>query len=257
MFNKIKRFVRRVLKGKKIPYEQNPRFPAFWFQEVLGGQSIQVVQIGSNDGKTGDPLYPLLQKNGQWRALLVEPLPHIFSRLRANYAEEDRFKLANVAINKGEDLPFYYVDPIAQEKLKDLPYWYDQLGSFNRNHIAKELDGVLAPYIRSRPVVGICLVPLLEQYNINKIDILHIDAEGYDWSVLSQLPLDRFSPKFILFEYHHLPEEEFRAATSFLSVDFKMYRCGIDILAVNRSLPAATQARMGKQLEAIDVTKKW
>lgn len=256
MLDKIKGLIRRVLGKKKIPYEQNSRFPAYWFQEVLGAEAIQVVQIGSNDGKTGDPLYPLLQKNGQWRALLVEPLPHIFARLRANYPEEERFQLANVAINQGEELPFYHVDPVAKEDLPDLPYWYDQLGSFDRNHIAKELDGVLEPYIRSSSVVGLRLVTLLEQYHIDKIDVLHIDAEGYDWPILAQLPLDQFSPSFILFEYHHLIEEEYRAAIDFLKGGFYLYKCGIDILAVNRSLPLPTIERMNKHMEPVRIERK-
>ena len=37
-----------------------------------------IVQIGTNDGERGDPIFTLLRNRRLWRALLVEPLPEIF-----------------------------------------------------------------------------------------------------------------------------------------------------------------------------------
>jgi len=244
----IKQLIKQVLGIQKPPFVKNPRFPAYWWGRVLGGDEAQIVQIGSNDGKTGDPLHELLLTQQAWRALLVEPLPDLCTRLRANYPKEDRFQIAQAAVNQGED----QVDaPAAKAAIPDLPVWFDQLGSFDRGHIVKELNGVLEPYIKSCSVNGRTLPALLAEYAIETIDILHIDAEGYDWKVLSQLDLNRFSPAFILYEHHHLAAEEFAAAVAFLTDRYHLFKVNIDILAVNRQLGEDLIGQMREHLQTI------
>lgn len=177
----------------------------------------------------------------------MEPIPYIFTKLQANYQDVDRFDLANIAVGEDGKMPFYYVDKTAINDLPDLPYWYDQLGSFDRGHIVKELEGALEPYIRSMQVESLHLGSLLDRYGVTKIDVLHIDAEGYDWKVLQQLDLNQFKPTFILCEYHHLSLEEQKAALAFLTGDYAVFRVGIDWLAARRDLAPPYLARLAKQ----------
>lgn len=245
MIRKFLRKVKRRLTQK--PYLSDPARVGYWFDSVIGPGPARVVQIGSNDGKTGDPLYPLFQRHPAWRGVLVEPIPYIFAKLKSNYPDTNRFDLANVAIGEDGKVPFYFVDKKAINDLPDLPYWYDQLGSFDRGHIVKELDGVLEPYIRSMEVESVPLSALLDRYAVGAIDVLHIDAEGYDWKVLQQLDLERFKPTFILCEHHHLKLEERRAALSFLDADYRIFEVGIDWLAVNGTVAPTTLASLDKQ----------
>lgn len=240
----IRKLLRRL---RRKPYLKDKTLPGYWFSTVIGPGPAWLVQIGSNDGKTGDPLYPLFQQYTRWRGLLVEPIPYIFERLRANYPDATRFDLANVAIGEEGTQPFYVVDPEAKESLPDLPYWYDQLGSFDRNHIVKELDGVLEPFIRQIDVESIPLTTLLDRYGVQEIDVLHIDAEGYDWRVLRQLDLARFRPTFILCEHHHLSLEERTKALAFLEPDYEVFRLGIDWLAIRRAAAPSTLAALHRQ----------
>jgi hypothetical protein len=39
---------------------------------------------------------------------------------------------------------------------------------------------------------------LFERHSLNAIDLLHIDTEGADFKVLSQLNLNKYRPKVIL-----------------------------------------------------------
>lgn len=245
MIREYLRKIKRRLTQK--PYLKDPRMVGYWFDLIIGGGRAQLVQIGSNDGKTGDPLYPLFQKYPAWRGLLVEPIPYIFAKLKANYPDGIRFDLANVAIGEDGKMPFYYVDKAAVNDLPDLPYWYDQLGSFDRGHIIKELDGVLEPYIRSMEVESLPLTTLLDRHSVTTIDVLHIDAEGYDWKVLQQLDLKRFKPRFILCEHHHLKLEERKAALAFLKADYTVFEVGIDWLAARKDLGETHLARLTKQ----------
>ena len=129
------------------------------------------------------------------------------------------------------------MDPIAKEKLENLPAWYDQLGSFDEQHILKHLDGKLSPYIRSEKLESINLSKLLYRNEVSEIDLLHIDTEGYDWEILSQLNLERYSPQFILFEKRHLSESSLKLAVEFLIKKYHLFDIGMDMLAVNRNTP--------------------
>jgi hypothetical protein len=106
------------------------------------------VKVGANDGITGDPFSDILLANVKWKGLLIEPVPFCFDRLKAVFHDTGRFTLEQVAIGApAGEAPFYYVDEKAGASIPDLPIWYDQLGSFDKNHILKHLDGVLAPFI--------------------------------------------------------------------------------------------------------------
>lgn len=241
----LHRIYRKLTKKTVI---QDKKHVSHWFNKVLGNSAANLVQIGSNDGKTGDPLYPLLQKHIQWKALFVEPVPYLFNRLRGNYPDSNRFQVENVAIGNEASMVFYWVDPVAKDHLPDLPYWYDQLGSFDRNHIVKHLDGVLEPYILSEEIKCIKLNELLLNSGYKSIDILHIDTEGYDWQILSQLDLSKYKPKFVLYEYHHLSPTDLAASKKFLEKEYDVYQAGIDYLAVRKDV---VPSQLGKYLTKV------
>ena len=246
----LARLKRRMLKK---PFLKDKKYPAYWFDQLLSGQVAFIVQIGSNDGKTGDPLNQLLNKHNQWKALFVEPVPYLFKRLQNNYSDESRFCCENVAINDGSKLQFYWVDPKAKSELEDLPFWFDQLGSFNKQHIVSQLEKRIEPYILSKELEGITLSTLLARNKVSQIDLLHIDTEGYDWKILSQLDLDRYTPKFILFEMNHLSEKELKEAYNFLTIKYELFHVGIDVLAVNRKIGEVVIEKMSQQMKKLNI----
>ena len=73
--------------------------PSYWLPKLVICKKAQIVQIGSNDGKTGDPLYPLLNSHPEWKALFVEPVPYLFKRLKNSYPDTTRFTFENAAIS--------------------------------------------------------------------------------------------------------------------------------------------------------------
>src|SRR5574342_485666 len=88
--------------------------PSYWLGRIVCAPEAQVVQIGSNDGITRDPLGRLLRKKKGWKAVLVEPVPYLFERLKKNYGGSNRFTFENVAVNNGEKACFYWVDESAK-----------------------------------------------------------------------------------------------------------------------------------------------
>jgi FkbM family methyltransferase len=99
-------------------------------------EKVRFVQIGFNDGKTGDPFpYASIMKN--WHGVLVEPVSFLHNRLKKNYLEHRQdLVFERVAISsKSGSLRFYYVSETALQDLPGLPAWALQIGSFDRQHV--------------------------------------------------------------------------------------------------------------------------
>ena len=58
--------------------------PTYRISKALSTKNAVVVQIGSSDGITGDPIFALLKTRRHWKAILVEPLPGMFGKLKEN-----------------------------------------------------------------------------------------------------------------------------------------------------------------------------
>src|SRR5688500_19325979 len=65
------------------------------------------VQIGSNDGKTGDPLYEYI-KECKWKGILVEPVPYLFEKLKQTYRGFEGLLFENSAIDTKDGYRTFY-----------------------------------------------------------------------------------------------------------------------------------------------------
>lgn len=211
-------------------------------ERTLRGRDVRFLQVGSNDGKHGDPIFELARRNWAWSGILVEPVPPIFARLKENYGDDPRFTFECVAISteKGERT-FYTVSKEAKEAYPDLPEWYDQLNSFDRAHIVKHLDGKLEPFIVELKIECQTLETVLARNAVTTLDLVHIDTEGYDWQVLSQVDLDALKPTIVVFEHAHLSRDDRVLAENKLTASgYRITYRGNDTLAIkDRALSRA------------------
>jgi FkbM family methyltransferase len=167
------------------------------------------VKVGANDGVTGDPISDILMTDIRWKGLLIEPVPYCFARLKANFSDSARFTLEQAAVgHRALRSTFYYVGEEAREAISDLPAMFDQLGSFDRHHIVKHLDGVLEPFIMEIEVEVLPLSEILQRNHIQDCHLLLIDTEGYDYKVLRSLDFSVTSPVAIFIEHKHLAYSE-------------------------------------------------
>ena len=209
--------------------------PTTRFRRILRGRKeVSIVVIGANDGKTLDPLYPLLKRNRSWKALFIEPVPYLFARLKANYGSNPRFQFEQVAIaDKPQTLPFYYVSEEAGRQVsKTRRILFEQIGSFSRAKVEEHSQGY-EQYIVEVPLEAVPLATVLERRHVEKIDLLLIDCEGYDWDVLKQFDVQRYKPLIIFFEHKHLPAEIKAACREFLR-DYDITDLGYDFLCRRR-----------------------
>jgi len=228
------------------------RSTAFKIAKLFDRKPVVVVQVGSNDGCQGDPIAELLRNNSKWNVIFIEPLPHIFRRLRANYPGSPKYRFENIAIaEKKERRRLYFVSDEIKKIRSDIPFWYDQLGSFDKGHILKHsmLLGLsrtqLEAFIASEEVPCEPLTEVLERNRITKVDLLHIDTEGYDYEVLKQVDLKTSPPKAILYEHKHLSNEDKKAAKKLLSgAGYRLQSDDVDTLAIMHSRISATIAKL-------------
>jgi FkbM family methyltransferase len=211
--------------------------PGNWITKAIDKEHANVLQIGSNDGKTRDPLFKIMKERNHWKGFFVEPVPYLFERLKNNYltlGRSERFQFSNSAVNEGTEEYFYYVDKHAKYVIPNLPEWYDQIGSFNRDHILEHMEGKFEPFIKKVKIRGIKLSDLISQFNINQIDLLHLDTEGYDWLILSQLDLKRYQPTVILYEHKHLNDKDYDHSLKYLSALYDVFQFKNDCLCLHR-----------------------
>ena len=164
------------------------------------------IQIGANDGVIYDPIYQFVRQYN-WSGILVEPVPCYFNRLLMNYQGNPNLHFENVAISdKDEQRDFYRV----QEGLDFLPEWCNGLGTFKLDVLLTHKWAIpnLEDYVVKEIVECLSLDSLLKKYAVNKIDLLLIDTEGYDYQVLRQLDLDFIRPNFLLYEHQYISQEK-------------------------------------------------
>jgi FkbM family methyltransferase len=179
-------------------------------------QQLTVVQIGAFDGHSNDPVRELLEDFG-WRGVLVEPQPGPYAELHALHAENSNVRVFNVAVDARDGVRnLYTVCPT-----KDLPGFVRQVASFDRSRVESASryvpDGeVLLSRITPTPVETVTFDTLLERASVEQVDVLQIDAEGYDLELLRLFDAPRRLPMLINYEHEHLSRPARREAADLL-----------------------------------------
>lgn len=192
------------------------------------------VQIGSNDGKQDDPLYNYITKQ-KWEGILVEPVPYLFEKLKLTYKNYPHLHFENSAIAKENGSSTFY--RLKQSDLPNLPQWYDKIGSFNKDVVLKSRDYIpnFDDLLIEDTVQTISFRSLIEKYTINKINILHIDTEGYDFEILKMIPFNELNIDLILFEHKHLTAKDYDLAIKLLkSFKYKITKFENDTFALKQ-----------------------
>lgn len=197
------------------------------------------IQIGAFDGMTNDPIRQLVVEHG-WTGVLIEPQRAIFERLRRSYEKFPRLVLLNAAIAPEAGATTLW-------KVRDdagAPAWTAQLAAFDR-------DLVLA-HLRPRPdLAGAVVGERVETITLDDafdrapvpVELLQIDAEGFDGEIILMLDLERHRPAIIRFEHRHLSRREHDASVRKLVAHG--YRIAVgedDTLALRHEPGAGTTA---------------
>ena len=194
--------------------------------EILGGlllkclDEVVTVQVGAFDGETSSPIARLLS-HPKSRAYLVEPQPVACSLLRERFKNKQRITIIEAAITPISGSTLLYT-PIGDS--------HSQLSSLSASHLPLQSQATNA--------IKVCALnaeDLVKQNSIDRIDLLQIDAESSDWSILQQFLSIGFQPKVINLETFHLSRSDRLQLTKKLqAMDYLLVDHNLDTLAVHQ-----------------------
>lgn len=194
---------------------------------------VRFIQVGSNDGEQQDPLHDAIRRFG-WAGIMVEPVPFVFERLQRTSGALPGVALENVAIAGSDgEAAFHHLSPATDG---EVPAWYDGLGSFSLDVIRSHRHAI--PDIDDRIVTTV--VPtmtfdsLCAAHGVDRLDVLHVDTEGYDGEILRLVDFERLRPIVVVYEHHHLAPEDRAACRALLEAwGYDLVEYGLDTWAFN------------------------
>ena len=216
----------------------------FYNQISRNLKSVFVIQVGANDGINHDPIHKFVKRD-KWRGLLIEPQPDVFRyQLFPLYMRDQGIFMENIAISDEISLMNMYKISFTRER------WATGLTTFHKPTLQAKVDrgdvdiiakrkGIKVPaqkadYINEVKVETKTFDFLRAKYQIEQVDVLQIDVEGFDFEVIKLYDLSKNKPKVIVFESRHLDEEEYAAAEHYFQDNgFTIKRVKGDSVAVH------------------------
>ncbi|MBT4518781.1 MAG: FkbM family methyltransferase [Halieaceae bacterium] len=201
------------------------------------------IQVGANDGKSGDPLYHHIVER-DWSGVLIEPQKWVFEQqLLPRYQNFDRLSLENVAIADADGVRDLYKISFSDRRwatglasLRREQFMGSKIRSYMERCVGDERAKLpLQPEdcFTSEQVRTMTFDTLLDKYRPLKLSLLQIDAEGYDCELLRQYCFDRLAPAVIQFEHQMASSDELEKTLSLLrNRGYQMFRDGINTVAI-------------------------
>jgi FkbM family methyltransferase len=174
--------------------------------ELLGNREFTFLQIGAYDGQSDDDLRELVIRYAL-RGVLVEPQPAAFARLRDTYGDQPQVTLLQAAIADREGVRDLYC------RRGDA----SMAASFDAGHLRRH--GIPSADIVRLPVVCHTVESALRAAGLESVDLIQIDAEGYDWPIIRSIDFAKVRPAILRFEYRHMRSSDADECLDFLARD--------------------------------------
>jgi FkbM family methyltransferase len=182
--------------GKQLEYAMD--------RYLLSRNKCTIIQIGANDGENLDPVKSYMKLPGT-HAILVEPVPYLFNKLKVKFKNREHIRLIQSAIVSDPSvntIPFYYFRPKEGFQFEDC---YSLFGSFSLEHIQK-FKSIVSDYdelLICEQMPCISINKLLELSGFPVIDLLQLDVEGLDTQLVNAIDFSLCKPRLIRFEHMH------------------------------------------------------
>ncbi len=171
-----------------------------------------VVQIGANDGITHDPIHKFIKRD-RWKGVLLEPQKAVFDEFLSKiYQKNEGIHVLNAALGDSDGETLLYKIAFSSAR------WATGLASFDKATILRAFDGhvqrnaekdeITVPEAENERITAekiqvISPKTLLKKYEIENIDLLMIDTEGFDFEVIKKFYDAEIRPSLIIYEHSH------------------------------------------------------
>jgi len=198
-------------------YKPHVKSIAYHLDQISTKEDFYVVQIGANDGITHDPIHKFIKRN-DWSGVLLEPQRDVFEQsLYPLYEDTPNVKPICAALGHEDgEFPIYRIGFSTAR-------WATGLTSFDRSvlekaflngHVSRQAAkvGEVMPddrdkWIIEEPVVVVSVASLQQEYGFQKIDLLQIDTEGFDFEIIKMFDFGTLRPGAISYEHAHFSAE--------------------------------------------------
>ncbi len=169
------------------------------------------VQVGGFDGVSNDYLYELVTEFSL-PGVILEPQKEAFAKLQQAYASQPQVRLLNaaVALEPGETV-IYSVKPPFDVHASGKPIGKSVASldpkhpySYALKHSKHTVRGrSYEEVLHEEAIRCISFADVVAECGIDHIDLLHVDAEGSDYIIVSAA-LEQFLPSIVNFEHKGL-----------------------------------------------------
>jgi FkbM family methyltransferase len=162
------------------------------------------IQVGAHDGVRFDGLYQRVTQISP-RGIVIEPLMRYFRRLAINYEDYPGVVAINAALHpSAEFVEIHHADP-EKAAAAGLPAWTGGIGSVDPGHHAR----IRVPdcCMTTTRVPATTFDELLATHGVDHVDLLQIDAEGFDLEILRMFPFFRLKPRLVKYEHDGLESD--------------------------------------------------
>ena len=186
----------------------------------LSSEPTFVVQVGANDGRRGDPIVDAIV-NYDWSGILIEPLQTPYESLREFHSDRPKIIVENCAISDTDGTTEMFMEAGGRSTLASMK---------PERNVLRNQEADLVPV----EVQSSTFDTLLTKHDVEKIDFLQIDTEGFDFQILKMFDIGKWRPLAINLEFYCLPLEERLEIFEMLSSHGYIWKfTGMDLLAVD------------------------
>ncbi len=179
---------------------------------------LKVIQIGANDGYNRDPFVKFIKRD-KWEGILLEPQRYVYETfLKKLYKNSTRITPFNYALDSKNGKREIYKLAFSNAR------WATGLTSFDRSFLEDAIDrghvaghaarsGVVLPenkedFITEEKIETITPQSLMGKKNMQHVDLLAIDTEGFDYEVIKLFDIPSLKPRVVIYENMNLSDKE-------------------------------------------------
>jgi FkbM family methyltransferase len=205
-------------------------------------EEIYFIEIGANLTDRNDHLSRFFN-SGRWKGVLVEPQADIAIELNRKYASIEDIQIANYAIGIANEQKALYMYNFSKDG------WVTSLSSFSKEQLLKhyhhgwlinrakeagiELSNNPENLIKVEYVNTITFQELANRYQVEGVNLLVVDTEGYDAKIIQSIDFSKFNITLVIFENRHLSGLEYRNSIKHLKrYGYKLFEDQGDTFAV-------------------------